>query len=158
MDRALSLEQRDRAEPVSPKGTSVPASHWPQGRPFGLFLSHDVDQIHDREFFRVLADVNHVRRRLLNAENGNVVLAARRIVRSLLRPKPATLDVETILKIEARHGFRSTWFLLHDKYWARQGARYSFEGPEIEVIARMIVDLSNVRQGEHSSELGNEPT
>ena len=113
-----------------PEGeTQFGSSQWPHGASFALFLSHDVDQIHDRELFRVLADVNHVRRRLLNGENGDVALAVRRIARSLLRPKPAALDVQTILNIEARHGFRSTWFLLHDKYWARQGSRYSFNRP-----------------------------
>ncbi len=113
---------------------------WPHGASFALFLSHDVDQIHDLELFRVLADVNHVRRLLSQGENGNVALAIRRIARSLLRPKPAEQDFKTIIEIESRHGFRSTWFLLHDKYWARQGSRYSFACPEIQRIARMILD------------------
>ena len=120
----------DLGFPVQPEGgIQFGSSRCPGAAPFALFLSHDVDQIHDRELFRVLADVNHVRRRLLNGENGDVALAVRRIARSLLRPKPAALDVQTILNIEARHGFRSTWFLLHDKYWARQGSRYSFNRP-----------------------------
>lgn len=121
-------------------GTQLGSSQWPHGSLFALFISHDVDQIHDRELFRVLADVNHVRRRLLNGENGNVELAARRIVRSLLCPKPATFDVETILSVESRHGFRSTWFLLHDKYWARHGSRYSFKCSAIKEIARRILE------------------
>ncbi len=115
-------------------------SRWPQKAAFALFLSHDVDQIHDRELLRVLADLNHIRRCLFNGENGDVSLAARRIARSLLRPKPASRDFETILNIEARYGYRSTWFLLHDKYWARQGSRYSFRCPEIRHIARMILE------------------
>jgi hypothetical protein len=121
-------------------GVQFGSSQWPRGASFGLFLSHDVDQIHDRELFCLLADVNHVRRRLFNGENGNLTLAVRRIGRSLVRPTAATRDFETILKIKARHGFRSTWFLLHDKYWARQGSRYSFKCPEIRRIARMILD------------------
>ena len=98
-----------------------------------------MDQIHDRELFRVLADVNHVRRRLLNRENGNVPLALRRIGRSLVRPKPVARDFETLVELEACHGFRSTFFLLHDRYWARQGSRYSFGCGEMRDIARIIM-------------------
>jgi hypothetical protein len=113
--------------------------NWPQGKAFALFLSHDIDQIHDREFFRVLADVNHIRRRLVNGERGNVWLAGRRVARSLFWPKRAEKDFQTLLELEARHGFRSTFFLLHDKYWARHGSRYSFQCREIHEIVRMIL-------------------
>ena len=118
----------------------VELCNWPEGRPFALFLSHDVDQIHDRELFRLLADVNHIRRRLMHGESGDTYLAGRRLMRSLLRPKPAEKDFESLIAIESRHGFRSTFFLLHDKYWARQGARYSLRCREIQHITRMILD------------------
>jgi hypothetical protein len=118
---------------------SVSPSRWPNAAPFALFLSHDVDQIHDRELFRVLADVNHVRRRWFKGENGNAGLALRRIGRSLLRPKAATRDFETLVQMEAHHGFRSTFFLLHDRYWARHGSRYSFGCREIRDIANIIL-------------------
>jgi hypothetical protein len=118
---------------------SVSLARWPKAAPFALFLSHDADQIHDRELFRVLADVNHVRRCCFNGENGNVGLALRRIGRSLLRPKAVTRDFETLVELEARHGFRSTFFLLHDRYWGRHGSRYSLGCSEIRDIANTIL-------------------
>lgn len=112
----------------------VTKARWPEDRPFALLLSHDIDQIHDRELWRVLADINHIRRVVTQGEPGNVVLAARRVARALFRPKPATKDFDTILGIEGRHGFRSTFFVLHDRYWARQGARFSIYDPKIGAI------------------------
>jgi hypothetical protein len=113
--------------------------NWPEGRPFALFLSHDVDQIHDRELFRLLADANHIRRHIMSGEPGNIMLAGGRMARSLFWPKPAQKDFETLLAIENRHGFRSTFFLLHDTYWARHGARYSSNCLEIQAIARLVL-------------------
>lgn len=113
---------------------------WPEGRPFALFLSHDIDQIHDREFWRILADLNHIRRVACGGETGSARLAAARVVRALFRPKPATRDFATILEIEAKWGFRSTFFVLHDHYWRRHGARFRIHQPEMRQIARMILD------------------
>lgn len=111
---------------------------WPENRPFGLFLSHDIDQIHDRELFRVLADLNHIRRMVAQGEKGSVALALRRVARALVAPKPAEKDFRTILEIEARHGFRSTFFVLHDPYWSRNGPRYRLECRELKRIAGEI--------------------
>lgn len=111
---------------------------WPEGRPFALFLSHDVDQIHDRELFRVLGDLNHVRRVWTQGERGSAALALRRVARALAAPKPAEKDFATILEIEARHGFRSTFFVLHDPYWSRNGPRYRLSCPEIRRIADLV--------------------
>jgi peptidoglycan/xylan/chitin deacetylase (PgdA/CDA1 family) len=112
---------------------------WPDNRPFALFLSHDIDQIHDRELFRVLADLNHVRRIWMKGEPGSVPLALQRVARALFAPKPAEKDFETILRIEARHGFRSTFFVLHDPYWSRHGPRYRLTCPEIRRIAALVL-------------------
>jgi len=57
------------------------SSNWPDNRPFALFLSHDIDQIHDRELFRILADINHIRRIWIQGEKGSAPLAMRRLVR-----------------------------------------------------------------------------
>lgn len=111
---------------------------WPEQRKFGLFLSHDIDQIHDRELFRILADFNHIRRMLTQGEKGSVALALRRVARALIAPKPAEKDFETILEIEARHGFRSTFFVLHDPYWSRNGPRYRLSCPEIRRIVALV--------------------
>ena len=116
----------------------TPCPVWPENRPFALFLSHDIDQIHDRELFRVLADLNHVRRILAQGERGCVSLALKRVLRALFSPKPAEKDFQTILEIEARHGFRSTFFVLHDPYWSRNGPRYRLTCPEIRRIAGLI--------------------
>lgn len=117
---------------------NLPVKDWPEGRTFALFLSHDIDQIHDRELFRVLADLNHVRRMLTQGEKGSVALALRRVTRALIAPKLAEKDFETILEIEARHGFRSTFFVLHDPYWSRNGPRYRLSCPEIRRIAALV--------------------
>ena len=102
-------------------------------------LSHDIDQVHDREMWRILADINHLRRMMLYKESGNARLAIRRIRRAMFKPKNAMRDFETILDIEARFGFRSTFFLLNDRYWARNGARFRLTDPPIGRIVRMIV-------------------
>lgn len=128
--RAGAEAAREAATP------EVLCARWPGDRPFALLLSHDIDQIHDREFWRVLADVNHIRRVLQQGEHGQVSLALRRLARALFRPKPATKDYDTILAVEQRHGFRSTFFVLHDRYWARQGARFSIHDPEMRTIAQ----------------------
>ena len=112
--------------------------NWPENRPFALFLSHDIDQIHDREMFRVLADLNHIRRIWTRGEQGDAGLALRRVARALFTPKPAEQDFRTILEIEARHGFRSTFFVLHDSYWSRHGPRYRLACPELRRIADLI--------------------
>ena len=103
--------------------TSV--QRWPESCPFALFLSHDVDQIHDRELFRVLADLNHVRRIWTKGERGDAALALRRVARALVEPKPAEKGFATILEIEARHGFRSTFFVLHDPCPAQFASKLS---------------------------------
>ncbi|MHC1765388.1 MAG: polysaccharide deacetylase family protein [Verrucomicrobiia bacterium] len=73
-------------------------------------------------------------------ENGSVALGCRRILRSLLKPKRTLQDFETILALEGQHGFRSTFFILHDRYFARQGARFSIRGKDIREIGRMAVN------------------
>jgi len=112
---------------------------WPEGAPFALLLSHDIDQIYDRELFRVIADINHIRRVRFKGEKGNITLGTKRLIRSIFRPKRTLHDFETILEIERRHGFRSTFFVLHDLYWARQGARFSLQDNELKEIGRLLL-------------------
>ena len=122
--------------PDSNKGVG-PA--WPGGAKFALFLSHDIDKIHDRELFYALAALNHVRRMAMRSEKGSVRLALRRLGRALLAPKPPEMDFRTILDIEARHGFRSTFFVLHDSRRGRRGPRYSLKSAALRRIVDMIV-------------------
>lgn len=115
-----------------------PAGLWPGGAKFALFLSHDIDKIFDRELFYTLAALNHIRRLLLRGEGRRACLAGRRLASALFAPKPPELDFQTILDIEARHGFRSTFFVLHDRRWRRRGARYDIQAPALRRIAKMI--------------------
>ncbi len=135
-DEFAALEAARSDGPPAP-GLSL--ARWPNNAPFALFLSHDIDQIYDRELFRVLADVNHLRRIFTQGETGSAPLAARRVARALFQPKRTLADFETILALGGRHGFRSTFFVLHDRYLARQGARFSFADRAIREIGRMIL-------------------
>lgn len=113
-------------------------SIWPDKAPFALFLSHDVDQIHDREVFHFLASVNHIRRMLMNGEPGNLKLALKRLVRIVFAPKPPLQDFETILAIERKHAFRSTFFILHDICASKNGPRYRLDDPALHQIVERI--------------------
>lgn len=104
-----------------------------------LFLSHDVDQIHDRGLYRTLADLNHVRRVLSGREAGRASTALRRIGRSVFKPKGPAGQFERILRIEAAFGWRSTFFFLEGARWSRYGARYRLGDPRVVEIARMIL-------------------
>lgn len=114
------------------------ACRWPDGAKFALFLSHDIDKIHDRELFYMLGSANHIRRMLMGGEKGSVGLALRRLGRALFSPKLPEQDFQTILDIEARHGFRSTFFVLHDRGGCRKGSRYPLTAPALRRIVRMI--------------------
>jgi peptidoglycan/xylan/chitin deacetylase (PgdA/CDA1 family) len=114
------------------------ACSWPGGAPFALFLSHDIDKIHDRELFYVLAALNRVRRIVAGKEQGSAGWTLRRLVRALIAPKAPEMDFQTILDIEARFGFRSTFFVLQDRRWRRRGARYDVDSPALKRIAEVI--------------------
>lgn len=111
---------------------------WPDGAKYCLFLSHDIDQIHDRELFHVLASCNHVRRMLLSGEPGNISGAWQRMIRSLFCPKNPLKDFETIHQIEQKYGFVSTWYILDDPYWHRHGSRYKLNDPALFKIVEKI--------------------
>jgi peptidoglycan/xylan/chitin deacetylase (PgdA/CDA1 family) len=114
------------------------SQNWPNGAKFALFLSHDIDKIHDREPFYMLGSANHIRRIYMAGEHGNARLALWRLGRSLFAPKPPELDFQTILDIESRYGFRSTFFVLHDRGGTRKGSRYSLKAPALRRIVKMI--------------------
>lgn len=123
---------------ASMQGISVRLESWPDARPFALFLSHDVDQIYDRELFRVLGDINHLRRMWLSTEPGSPVPCIKRVARALLRPKDPGNDIESILSIERAGGFRSTFFLLEDEVLNRLGGRYRYMDSATRHIAKSI--------------------
>jgi peptidoglycan/xylan/chitin deacetylase (PgdA/CDA1 family) len=117
----------------------VATSGWPNDAPFALFLSHDVDQVHDRGVFRTLGDVNHLRRVLISGEAGDIKGCRRRIVRSLFRPKDWRPQFERVLEIEAAFGWRSTFFVLEGYRWSRYGSRYRLEDRRIQSLAAMLI-------------------
>lgn len=141
-DDLAGFEKQAMDGTEAPQRPRIFCARWPGGRPFGLLLSHDIDQIHDREMWRILADINHIRRVWQQGERGNVQRALGRVGRALFRPKPATKDYKTILEIEGRHGFRSTFFVLHDRYWARHGARFSIHHPEMLAIVTRAKEMN----------------
>lgn len=106
-----------------------------------MLLSHDIDQIYDRELFKILGDVNHLRRMLLGREKGNATACVRRVVRALLRPKPTGRDVDRVLAIEKEHGWRSTFFFLEDPVRNRYGGRYRYADPACREIAQRVLDV-----------------
>ncbi len=117
----------------------VRLTRWPQGARFAACLTHDVDQIYDRELFRVLADVNHLRKVWTGREAGNTFACLRRMGRSLLRPKHHRAEFQTIRKLEQHHGWRSTFFLLEDRYWRRYGGRYKFADRPVRQICEDLL-------------------
>lgn len=119
---------------------TVRLAAWPHAKRFGLFLSHDIDQIYDREIFKLLGDLNRVRRLLRSGQMGPFRQCIGHIARSLVRPKPAGRDVDRILEIEARHGVRSTFFFLEDRVFSRHGGRYCYDDAAARHIVRRVVD------------------
>lgn len=126
-----------RLPAVGPENQAFP---WPGGARFALFLSHDVDQIFDREMFRLLADVNHLRRVVAGREPGDARECLRRVHRSVFAPKDEARQFRRILDIEARHGWRSTFFFLEGARWSRYGSRYELEDRRVQTIAAMLAD------------------
>jgi hypothetical protein len=116
----------------------VTTDPWPAGRPFALFLSHDVDQVYDREVHYALTNLNHLLNTVRGRTGGDARLALRRIARTIFAPKPVRRDFETIRKIEARHGWRSTFFFLQDRTWARYGQRYRLADPEMRDLLAFL--------------------
>ena len=115
-------------------------ARWPSASPFAVFLSHDIDQIHDRELFRWLGDVNHLRRHLQAGEKCNKKDCIRRIIRPLINPIDPYDQFASIRRIEDKYGWKSTFFLLDDKYWARMGGRFKWTDPDFKRISRFLLD------------------
>ena len=105
-----------------------------------LFLSHDVDQVHDRGFYRTLGDLNHLRRQFGGGEAGDARMCLRRVSRSVFTPKVLIRPFEAILRIEGQYGWRSTFFFLEGARWSRYGARYSLKDRRVRDLGRVLLD------------------
>ncbi len=123
---------------------------WPNAAPFALFLSHDVDQIHDRELFRWLGDINHLRRHWLQGETGQSGACIRRILRPFFAPADPIRQFKSMRAIESRHGWISSFFLLEDKYWSRKGGRFNWSDPAFTRISQFLLE-QNCELGIHGS-------
>lgn len=114
---------------------------WPDDRPCAAVLTHDIDVLHDRELFRILADCNHLRRMILRGERGHVGHCARRVVRNCFRPRRLGRDIAHLRDLERAHGFRSSFYFLIDRSrFNRNGGRYQIEEPAITQLIRGLVD------------------
>jgi peptidoglycan/xylan/chitin deacetylase (PgdA/CDA1 family) len=122
----------------SSEGSTNPRLGWPDGAPFALFLSHDIDHIHDRELWRLASDTVRLGKGLISGDSSLVSQTGRRIARRLWAPKRSLADFETILELERQHGFRSTFFVMHDRYWARYGARYRLSDRKLRRIVQLV--------------------
>ncbi len=111
---------------------------WPDNAPFALFLSHDVDQVHDRGFYRSLADLNHLQQAVRRLDGTVIQATLRRMGRSVLRPKSWEGPFRRIREIESAHGWRSTFFFLEGHVWSRYGSRYRLEDPRIRALAKWL--------------------
>ena len=119
-----------------PRVTLAP---WPEDRPFALFLSHDMDQFHDRERCCVEANGNPIQP-LAGVGLRNSRFACRGDASSSLRSEPAWKNLATLLALEGGHGFRSTYFLQHDDCEAGQEGLFLFKREATRTITRMIQD------------------
>lgn len=112
---------------------------WPGNAPFAAVLTHDIDQLYDREFFRVVADANHLRRTLFQGERGRAGECIARIFRSLFNPRDVGVDVERLRVLEQQKGFVSTFYFLMDRYRRnRYGARFQIEDPPVASLIRRL--------------------
>lgn len=87
--------------------------------------------------------MNHLRRIWTDGERGNSLACIKRIGRSILRPQDPNFAIETILSIERRHGFRSTFFLLEDPTFSRLGGRYYLADVAVKEAVRLILDAGS---------------
>lgn len=120
---------------------------WPEDRPFALCLTHDVDGVsgrnHAKKFLRRL-------RRALTAQ-GPRSLAVKQAAGSVYRLLSGMNGADPLagfdewITIEARHGYRSTWFFLPERYAAAHvydmdyayGDRVVFDGRRMSTADMM---------------------
>lgn len=149
----------------APSG-NAPLPRWPSMARFAICITHDVDGVTSRgqgtKFLRRAV-------RVLSAE-GPRHIPARLALGSLFRlvSDIGTPDrigqFERYLEIEARHGFRSTWFFLPSAYAKahaydleyRYGDRVIFDGASMTVKGMMrAIDARGCEVGLHGSYLSH---
>ena len=126
------------------------AFSWPDRHQFALFLSHDVDQVYDRELFSILGTLNQLRRMWLRIDPRRCKECIKRLARSVFRPKDPLVQFKRILSIERYFSFRSTFYFLEDRTFNRYGGRYRYNDSTVKSIVRMVLD-SGCEIGVHGS-------
>ena len=136
----ISAWEAEASRNMTARGTVVVRKRrWPHGTRFAIALTHDVDQIWDRELFRWLGDINHMRRHLLCGERGDIRKAFRRVARPFFGPRNPFEQFRAIRNIESANRWRSSFFLLEDRYWARRGGRFRWDDVRFRRIADYLL-------------------
>ena len=93
---------------------------WPGGRPFALFPSHDVDQVHRRDPAVLARDLYRMGRDVVRGRFRSVAST----VEEWTRRTDSYWNFEKWRRLEERLGVRSTFFFMEGPRWSRYGRRY----------------------------------
>ena len=136
LDRPLAAL---RAKILQEQPGLIPEPAWPEGRPFAVCLSHDVDIVSQNPTFArsartLLRDAGALfakpreRSIIAGAMRGIVTSAFQMSTLRGLRPKPER-SYDAWLEVEERHGFRSTFFFFPESLTNRHlyDCHYDFD-------------------------------
>jgi len=98
---------------------------WPEGRPFAVFLSHDVDLVHRREPFTLAVDLYRILRSLIRGDWSAARGGCVSFYRALRSRDDPYWNFERWMEFEERHGIRSTFYFMEGRRLARYGRRYN---------------------------------
>jgi peptidoglycan/xylan/chitin deacetylase (PgdA/CDA1 family) len=123
----------------------APKSFWPEGKRAAVCFTHDVDSIDGLSFFW-LRRMNWYWRWLKAKIAGNQREADRWMSTSKkwIRFKKKNIDpmdsFDHIRELEARYGFRSTFFFMSLRHGlSREGRRYAVQNPRVVQVARELL-------------------
>lgn len=115
---------------------------WPDGRPFAVTVSHDIDSLNEREPFALI----HNALSLVNPDRDMLLsrtVAMRRFVRSLVRPVDPLANIRRFVELERELAIDSTYFMLLDERWSRHGARYELDQASVQQTIRLALDAGH---------------
>ncbi len=105
---------------------------WPHGQPYAVILSHDVDdagRFSPRQGWRLLSRA--VSQRSVREIARGAYFAAAGLGRSLLRATDPYWNFEAVLDLEARAGFRSTFFFVPEAQSVKRDPPYDIDAPRL---------------------------
>lgn len=88
------------------------AQRWPHGKRFALVLSHDVDHVVANSLLAKLRHLKHLSDAPARRKALIILSMAKALAMKVLRKTPHWLDLGRWADLEARHGFRSSFFFL----------------------------------------------